>query len=154
MSVNALQLNTGGRIVIEPGLERVSPVQEPATVPWTAIGILGLYGVPALSLVVEEKELELDSVTDLGMEERIVSDSQNIRRNVTLRAVQLMVIGALGGPGVSAPSPVLERMESLGKNPVRVNVLLLNTGGTIVTQLGLKRSRPVQEKTSASLSVQ
>ena len=63
MSVNALQLNTGARIVIESGLERVSPVQEPATVPWTAIGILGLDGVPVLSLVVEEKKLDFDSVT-------------------------------------------------------------------------------------------
>ena len=63
VSVHALQLNTGGRIVIEPGIERVSPVQEPATVPWMAIGILGVFGDPVLSLVVEEKKLDFDSVT-------------------------------------------------------------------------------------------
>ena len=90
MSVNALQLNTGARIVIESGLERVSPVQEPATVPWTAIGILGLYGVPVLSLVVEEKELELDSVTDLGMEERIVLERQKKRRDATNMNVRVL----------------------------------------------------------------
>ena len=72
MSVNALQLNTGARIVIEPGRERVRPVQEMASVPWTAIGLLGLDGIPVASLVPEEKELELESVTDLGTEERIV----------------------------------------------------------------------------------
>ena len=132
VSVNALLLNTGARIVIASGIETVSRVQEAATVPLTALGILGLNGDPAASLVVEEQELELDSVTDLGMEERIVLDSQNIRRNVTLRAVQLMVIGALGGPGVSALSPVLERMQSLGKSPVRVNVLPLCMEGQTV----------------------
>ena len=37
-----------------------------------AVGLLGLDGIPVASLVLEEKELELESVTDLGMEERIV----------------------------------------------------------------------------------
>ena len=68
--------------------------------------------------------------------------------------VEWTVLGVLGDPGANAPSPVLERMESLGKNPVCVNVLLLNSGGKIVIQLGLKRSSPVQEKALASLSVQ
>ena len=60
-------------IVLTAWIEKFSPVQEPATVPWTTIGILGVFGNPVASLVVEEKEVELDSVTDLGMEERIVS---------------------------------------------------------------------------------
>ena len=73
MSVNALKLNMEAWIVITAWIEKFSPVQEPATVPWTTIGILGVFGNPVASLVVEEKEVELDSVTDLGMEERIVS---------------------------------------------------------------------------------
>ena len=153
MSVNALQLNTGARIVIEPGTERVSPAMETGTVQWTANGLLGVNGEIVVDLVVEERELDLDSVTHLGMEERIVLVRQNIRRNVTLRAVQLMVPGTLGGPGVSAPSPVLERMESLGKNPVRVNVLPLNSEGRTVIQLGMKRLRLVLEKGASTLSV-
>ena len=87
VSVNALQLNTGGRIVIEAGRERVRPVQEMASVPWTAIGLLGLDGIPVASLVLEEKELELESVTDLGMEERIVLERHWKQRSVTLKTV-------------------------------------------------------------------
>ena len=69
MSVNALQLNTGARIVIEPGTEKVSRAMETGTVPWTANGLLGVNGDTVVDLVLEERELELDSVTDLGMEE-------------------------------------------------------------------------------------
>ena len=87
MSVNALQLNTVARIVIELGIEKVSHVQEPATVPWTAIGIIGVNGDTVVGLVMEERELELDSVTDLGMEERIVLERQKKRRSATLRDV-------------------------------------------------------------------
>ena len=54
----------------------VSPVRETATVPWTAIGILGVIGDPVARHVLEEKVLEFDSVTNLGMEERIVLERQ------------------------------------------------------------------------------
>ena len=37
--------------------------------------------------MVEEKELELDSVTEIGMEERIVLERQKKRRRVTLTYV-------------------------------------------------------------------
>ena len=87
MSVNALQLNTEARTVIESGIERVSPVMETATVPWTAIGIIGMLGDTVVGLVMEERELELDSVTDLGMEERNVLERQKKRRSATLRDV-------------------------------------------------------------------
>ena len=87
MSVNALQLNTGARIVIEPGTEKVSPAMETGTVPWTANGLLGVNGDTVVDLVLEERELELDSVTDLGMEERIVLERQKKRRSATLRDV-------------------------------------------------------------------
>ena len=87
MSVNALQLNTGARTVIESGIERVSPVMETATAPWTAIGIIGMLGDTVVGLVMEERELELDSVTDLGMEERNVLERQKKRRSATLRDV-------------------------------------------------------------------
>ena len=87
MSVNAFQLNTGARIVIESGIEKVSLVMETATAPWTAIGIIGMLGNTVVGLVMEERELELDSVTDLGMEERIVLERQKKRRSATLRDV-------------------------------------------------------------------
>ena len=90
MSVNALQLNTVARIVIELGIEKVSHVQEPATVPWTAIGILGVNGETVVGLVVEDRELELDSVTDLGMEGRIVSERKKKRRNATITNVRVL----------------------------------------------------------------
>ena len=92
VSVNALQLNTVARIVIELGIERVSHVQEPATVPWTAIGILGVNGETVVGLVVEDRELELDSVTDLGMEERNVLERQKKRRDAT--NMNVLVLGA------------------------------------------------------------
>ena len=91
MSVNALQLNTEARTVIESGIERVSPVMETATAPWTAIGIIGMLGDTVVGLVMEERELELDSVTDLGMEERIVLERQKKRRSATLRDVHGLV---------------------------------------------------------------
>ena len=158
VSVNAIPPDTGERmIVIQPGLKKRMTVQEKEgrsiSVPKTATGTTGILGLPAASLVVEEQELEFDSVTDLSMEERIVLERQKKPRSATLRAVQLMVPGALGGPGVSAPSPVLERMESLGKNPVRVNVLPLNSEGRTVIQLGMKRLRLVLEKGASTLSV-
>ena len=87
MSVNALKLNMEAWIVITAWIEKFSPVQEPATVPWTAIGILGVNGETVVGLVVEDRELELDSVTDLGMEERIVLERQKKRRSATLRDV-------------------------------------------------------------------
>ena len=90
MSVNALQLNTEARIVIESGIERVSPVMETATVPWTAIGILGANGDTVVGLVMEERELELDSVTDLGMEERIVLERMKKRRIATIINVRVL----------------------------------------------------------------
>ena len=90
MSVNALQLNTGARIVIESGIERVSPVMETATVPWTAIGIIGMLGDTVVGLVMEERELELDSVTDLGMEERNVLERQKKRRDATNMNVRVL----------------------------------------------------------------
>ena len=154
VSVNAVNLNTGGRIVIEPGIERVSPAQEPATVPWTALGIPGLGGDPVASLVVlEERKLELDSVTNLCMEARIVLDSQKKRRSATLMAVQWTVLGVLGGPGVRAQSPVLERMEVMERNLVSVNALPLKTEERIVIQPGMKRSRTVLEMATYSLPV-
>ena len=155
VSVNALQQNTGGRIVIEPGIERDSPVQEAEFVPLTAFGILGLDGEPAASLVVEEQELELDSVTDLGTEERIVSERKKKWSSVTLTDAQWIALGVLGGPGVSAQSRVLEMMELLGKSPVRVIVLPPNLGERIVTQLGIERQRqsPVLEKGASTLNV-
>ena len=154
VSVSVLPLNTGGRIVIESGIKRVSPVQEAATVPWTAIGIPGLDGDLVVSLVaMEERNLELDSARNLCMEERTVLDQMKKPRSVTLTAVQWTVLGVLGGPGVSAPSPVLERMEFLEKNLVSVNALLLNTAERIVIQQGMKRLSPVQEMATYSLIV-
>ena len=61
--------------------------------------------------------------------------------------------GKVGDPGLPAPSPVLERMEFLGRNLEDAGVLRLNTGGRNVIQLGLKRSSPVQENGAASLPV-
>ena len=90
MSVNALQLNTEARIVIESGIERVSLVMETGTVPWTAIGILGVNGDTVVGLVMEERELELDSVTDLGMEERNVLERQKKRRDATNMNVRVL----------------------------------------------------------------
>ena len=90
MSVNALQLNTGARTVIESGIERVSPVMETATAPWTAIGILGVNGETVVGLVVEDRELELDSVTDLGLEERIVLERKKKRRIATITNVRVL----------------------------------------------------------------
>ena len=90
MSVNALQLNTGARTVIESGIEKVSLVMETATVPWTAIGIIGVNGDTVVGLVMEERELELDSVTDLGMEERIVLERQKKRRDATNMNVRVL----------------------------------------------------------------
>ena len=72
----ALPLNTGGRIAIQTGIERSSPVQAKAsaslTVPLTAPGAPGILGEPALSLVEEEQKLELDFATMLDMEEMTV----------------------------------------------------------------------------------
>ena len=90
MSVNALQLNTEARTVIESGIERVSPVMETATAPWTAIGIIGMLGDTVVGLVMEERELELDSVTDLGMEERIVLERMKKRRIATIINVRVL----------------------------------------------------------------
>ena len=90
VSVNALQLNTGARIVIEPGTERVSPAMETGTVPWTAIGLLGVNGEIVVDLVVEERELDLDSVTHLGMEERIVLERMKKRRIATIINVRVL----------------------------------------------------------------
>ena len=87
VSVNAIPLNTGERIVITPGIKRLSPVVEMATVPWTASGIVGVTGDIVVGNVVEEKELELDSVADLGMEDRIVMERQKKRSRVTLKHV-------------------------------------------------------------------
>ena len=44
-------------------------------------------------------------------------------------------------------------MESLGKNPVRVNVLPLNSGGRSVIQLGIKRQNRVLEQGASTLNV-
>ena len=87
VSVNAIPLNTGERIVITPGIKRLSPVVETATVPWTASGIVGVIGDIVVGNVVEEKELELDSVADLGMEDRIVMERQKKRSRATLMIV-------------------------------------------------------------------
>ena len=87
VSVNAIPLNTGERIVITPGIKRLSPVVETATVPWTASGIVGVIGDIVVGNVVQEKELELDSVADLGMEDRIVMERQKKRSRVTLKTV-------------------------------------------------------------------
>ena len=46
-----------------------------------------MLGDTVVGLVMEERELELDSVTDLGMEERIVLERQKKRRSATLRDV-------------------------------------------------------------------
>ena len=113
MSVNALLLNTGERIVIASGIERVSPVMETAGAPWTAIGILGVSGDTVVGLVMEERELELDSVTDLGTEERTALERKKKWSSVTLRAAQWTALGVFGVLGVRAPSPVLERMEDM-----------------------------------------
>ena len=88
--MNALQLNTGARIVIEPGTERVSRAMETGTVPWTANGLLGVNGDTVVDLVLEERELELDSVTDLGMEERNVLERQKKRRDATNMNVRVL----------------------------------------------------------------
>ena len=90
MSVNALLLNTGERIVIASGIEKVSPVMETAGVLWTAFGILGVSGDTVVGLVMEERELELDSVTDLGMEERNVLERQKKRRDATNMNVRVL----------------------------------------------------------------
>ena len=87
VSVNAIPLNTGERIVITPGIKRLSPVVETATVPWTASGIVGVIGDIVVVNVVQEKELELDSVADLGMEDRIVMERQKKRSRATLMIV-------------------------------------------------------------------
>ena len=113
MSVNALLLNTGERIVIASGIEKVSPVMETAGVPWTAFGILGLCGDPAASRVETGQKLELDSVANLDTEERTVLERKKKWSSVTLRAAQWTALGVFGGPGVGAPSPVLERMEDM-----------------------------------------
>jgi len=90
VSVNALQLNTGARIVIEPGTEKVSPAMETGTVPWTANGLLGVNGEIVVDLVVEERELDLDSVTHLGMEERSVLERMKKRRIATIINVRVL----------------------------------------------------------------
>ena len=96
---------------------------------------------------------DLDSAINLSMEVRTVSDKEKRPWNATLRDVQLTVSGRAGGPGVSAPSPVLEWMGSWGRNLEGASALRLNTGERFVIQLGLKRSSPVQEKGAAPLPV-
>ena len=86
--VNVLPLNTEGRTVIQTILKRVSLVEEMATVQWTAIGILGLNGDPAVVPVVEELEGELDSATRGFTEARIVLEMMRKQRNVKQKTVQ------------------------------------------------------------------
>ena len=50
-------------------------------------------------LLVEEKELEVDFATDLGMEERNVKEILSKKRSATFLSVQLTVIEILGRPG-------------------------------------------------------
>ena len=74
-------------------------------------------------------------------------------RRIISAVTGLTVSGRAGGPGLLAPRPVLERMESLGRNLEGANALHLNTEERIVIQLGLKRSSPVRETGAASLTV-
>ena len=121
--VNALLLNSGGRNVILTGRERSSPVQEKASTslpaPLTAPGATGIIGQPALSLVVEEKELEVDFATELDMEERNVKEIRRKKRTATFISVQLTVIGILTMPGATVP-------RSAGEEPGRDCGLVFN----------------------------
>ena len=95
VSVNVLPLNTEGRTVIQTILKRVSLVEEMATVQWTAIGILGLNGDPAVVPVVEELEGEKDSATMGFTEARIVLEIMSKQRNVKQKTVQRPLIFVL-----------------------------------------------------------
>ena len=66
-------------------------------------------------------------------------------RRIILAVTGLTGSGSPGGPGVSAPSPVLEWMEYLGRNLEVAHALSPNMEGKTVIQPGLKSSSPVQD---------
>ena len=66
-------------------------------------------------------------------------------RRIVSAVTGLTVTGRAGDPGVSAPSPVLERMESQGPNIVSVSALHLNMEGRSVILLDIKRLSPALE---------
>ena len=70
------------------------------------------------------------------------------QRRIISAATGLTGSGRVGGPGESAPSPALERMEFWGRNLVSVNVLPLNTEGRSVIQTILKGVSLVKEMAS------
>ena len=83
-----------------------------------------------------------------------MSERKKKWRNVTIIAAKWTALGVFGGPGVSAPSPVLERMVIMGKKLVSVNAIPPDTEERMtVIQPGLKIRMSVQEKISCSLSV-
>ena len=65
------------------------------------------------------------------------------QRRIISAATGLTGSGRVGGPGESAPSPALERMEFLGQHFVRVNAVPPNMGGRIVIAGGIERVSPV-----------
>ena len=66
----------------------------------------------------------------------------------------LTVSGRVGDLGLRAPSHASERMVFMGRNLASVRALRLDTEERIVTQQGLNKSRPVQDKEAESLTVQ
>jgi len=158
VSVNAFPPKTGERCVNKMGIKRLRTVQEKegrsSSVPKTATGPPGIIGEAAARLVVGEHREERDFATLLYIKERNVKDTQRRLQTATLMAVQWTALGVLGGPGVSAPSPVLERMVIMGKKLVSVNAIPPDTEERMtVIQPGLKIRMSVQEKISCSLSV-
>ena len=66
-------------------------------------------------------------------------------RGIISAVTGLTVSGRAGGPGVSAPSPVLERMEWRGASIVSASALSLNTGVRSVILLDIRRLSPALE---------
>ena len=58
---------------------------------------------------------------------------------------RLTGLGRVGGPGLRAQRPALERMASLGRKRDVANALRLKMEEKTVIQPGLKRSSPVQD---------
>ena len=65
------------------------------------------------------------------------------QRRIISAATGLTGSGRVGGPGESAPSLALERMEFLGQHFVRVNAVPPNMEGRIVIAGGIERVSPV-----------
>ena len=92
---------------------------------------LGRVGGPGLG---PGRNRDVANALRLKMEEKTVIQPGMKRSRVN---------GRVGGPGVSAQRPALERMASLGRNRDVANALRLKTEEKTVIQPGLKRSSTV-----------